>query len=116
MKRLLVLLLTLSLTSCAYIGATEDILISSPPTEASLSALSGDPTVSSDTPISEGALANDSMMVLNKSSKKVHYFDSCSYAGNIKEENRSTAPYETLASLLENGYSVCSWCEKQANK
>lgn len=50
--------------------------------------------------------------VINKSSKKIHY-SSCSYAENMKEENKLTVKitYEELQNqYLSNGYTFCSKC------
>lgn len=115
MKRLLIVLLILSLTSCSYIGATEDILVSSPPTQ-NTSALSSDQViVQTETNVVEKDVVVSSL-ILNKSSKKIHFYDTCSYAARMNDENRSTAPYEQYTSLISSGYTVCSWCEKQIEK
>lgn len=50
--------------------------------------------------------------VLNKSSKKIHY-PNCSYAANIKEENKLTVNLtadELNNQYLSNGYVFCSRC------
>ncbi len=50
--------------------------------------------------------------VINKSSKKIHY-STCSYAKNMKEENKLTVKltYEELQNqYLSNGYVFCSKC------
>lgn len=117
MKRILILLLTLSLTSCAYIGATEEILISSPPTEHTAS-LSDDPNGAwgSAQPSTEGSVTNTQSLVINTNTKKIHYYDTCGYLSNTKDENKEVVLYDQLSSLLAEGYSVCSRCEKQNGK
>lgn len=50
--------------------------------------------------------------VINKSSKKIHY-GTCTYAKNMKEENKLTVKltYEELQKeYLSNGYMFCSRC------
>lgn len=50
--------------------------------------------------------------VINKSSKKIHY-PNCSYASNIKEENKLTVNLtadELNNQYLSNGYVFCSKC------
>lgn len=118
MKRSLILLLILSLTlnSCAYIGATEDILIGSASTgEPNNSSSLGSVTESSQiTTTTDNRIPVGDTLTLNTNSKKIHYFDSCSYAKRMNEENKATVSYDELTSLLADGYTVCSWCEKIA--
>ena len=52
-------------------------------------------------------------IILNTSSKKIHLSDQCSYAKNIKGENKSVEPSSKKAEYLADGYSVCSNCEKK---
>lgn len=50
--------------------------------------------------------------VINKNSKKIHY-PTCSYAANMKEENRLTVSLteeELNSQYLSNGYVFCSRC------
>lgn len=50
--------------------------------------------------------------VINKSSKKIHY-PNCSYASNMKEENKLTVNLtadELKNQYLSNGYVFCSRC------
>lgn len=50
--------------------------------------------------------------IINKSSKKIHY-PSCSYAENMKEENKLTVKLtyvELQNQYLSNGYVFCSKC------
>lgn len=50
--------------------------------------------------------------VINKSSKKIHY-PNCSYAANMKEENKLTVGLtadELKNQYLSNGYVFCSRC------
>lgn len=50
--------------------------------------------------------------VINKSSKKIHY-STCSYAENMKEENKLTVKLtygELQEQYLSNGYVFCSKC------
>ena len=76
-----------------------------------------------DTPCdSDGALRDDEeneeepdtgIIILNTSSKKIHLSEECSYAQNMKDENKSVEPSSKKAQYLADGYSVCSNCEKK---
>ena len=128
MKRLLLLILCLSLTSCTYIGATEEILISSP-YELSVSTIEtfGVTTVTTSTapvtdengnPIvttgdSSSQMPEISELIISKSTKKIHYYEACSYAAGISDKNRATAFPSQEAELKKEGYTVCSWCERK---
>ncbi len=52
-------------------------------------------------------------IILNTSSKKIHLSDQCSYAKNMKGENKSVEPSSKKAEYLADGYSICSNCEKK---
>ncbi len=49
-------------------------------------------------------------LVVNTNTKKIHSPD-CSYAKNIKSENRADISAGDLQSYLENGYALCGHCE-----
>ena len=51
----------------------------------------------------------DTYYVLNKSSKKIH-LPTCTYAKNMKEENKEEST-KTLEELAGEGYSACSVCK-----
>lgn len=138
MKRLLFLLLCLSLTGCSYLGATEDIIIR--PAELSVSRIETFPetlVTSPGTTEMKGSEHPDSsqpdsttpdgiqtevpttdapvvvkQLILSLSTKKIHYFDTCSYAKRIKAENRKVVSPDDENTLIKQGYTVCSWCEK----
>ncbi|MBE6607512.1 MAG: hypothetical protein E7633_03005 [Ruminococcaceae bacterium] len=55
---------------------------------------------------------SDDDIIINKSSKKIHLSYECRYAGTIKESNKLVKPRSELESYLENGYSICSNCNK----
>jgi len=55
---------------------------------------------------------DERVLIINKSSKKVHLSDQCSYAAKISDKNKIVSPYEQLYTYLEDGYEVCSYCEK----
>ena len=129
MKRLLLILLCLCLTGCTYLGATEDILISSPD-EIEVSQLStNEKTPAQDIPpeTTEASTTTNSTtektpettvpviehLILNTSSKKIHYFDNCSYANRMDPKNRKVVDVSSEKSLLTEEYTVCSWCAKQ---
>lgn len=135
MKRLLLIFLCLLLTSCTYLGATEDILISSPDelsvstidpnhyapattTVGSTDTVTTDEMGNSDSdtttaPLTQVPAPEITHLILNTSSEKIHYFDSCSYANRMNEKNRKTVPAEDEESLIAEGYTVCSWCAKE---
>ncbi|MCH5189278.1 MAG: hypothetical protein J1F37_01820 [Oscillospiraceae bacterium] len=55
---------------------------------------------------------NAATYVINKNSKKIHY-PNCSYASNMKEENKLTVKLtsdELKSQYLSNGYTFCSRC------
>lgn len=129
MKRLLLLLLCMGLTSCTYLGATEEILISSP-YELTISTIetfgsesattpsdseSDNPVDgSSDAAITTGlTMPEVTQLILSKSTKKIHYYEACSYAANISDKNRAIASADREQELIAEGYTVCSWCKKQ---
>lgn len=72
-------------------------------------------TSSSDKPLittADGAVDGERILIINKSSKKIHLSVECSYADKILEENRLNVPFAELSSYLQNGYEICSYCEK----
>lgn len=130
MKRLLLFLLCFCLTGCTYLGATEDILIGSPDdivissfdpddyapanTTVTNSTVSTDDSESTTTATApESTMPEVTHLILNISSKKIHYFDNCSYANRMDEKNRKVMPLSAEKSLLAEDYTICSWC---ANK
>ena len=131
MKRLFLILLCLHLTGCAYLGATEDILISSPdeieisqfPTSTPTFA-NPDSNLPSEsettgtsmpeiTPSTTAPIINH--LILNTSSKKIHYFDNCSYANRMDPKNKKIVDTSAEKSLLAEEYTVCSWCANKKN-
>lgn len=115
MKRLFLLMLMLSLTSCSYIGITNDIIISAPSVQTS-EVITEERTEITDTDLVPESDRIVGELILNTNSKKIHLYDQCSYANNIKEENKSVVSSEDREALLAEGYSICSWCEKQSEK
>lgn len=133
MKRLLLFLLCFCLTGCTYLGATEDILISSP-NEIQVSSYDLNdhkPIVTSSSneitdivtdqpdtttqPSAETTVLKSTHLILNTSSKKIHYYESCSYANRMNEKNRKVMPLSAESSLLTEDYTVCSWCAGKRN-
>ena len=131
MKRLLLIFLCLLMTGCAYLGATEDILIETPD-DISISRL--ETSISSYSTTSDQSATNNSMtmtdanltnppvvtttppvihLILNTSSKKIHYYDNCSYANRIDEKNKKIVDTSAEKSLIAEEYTVCSWCSKK---
>lgn len=51
----------------------------------------------------------DSVLIINKKSKKIHS-STCPYAKNINEENRFETTGDKLQDYIDNGYSVCGHC------
>lgn len=142
MKRFTIILLChllIILTGCTYLGTTEDILISSP-TDLSVGTIETFPetpitspnnTTSSgidQPPVSAPDLSNPEgtqtllptttapiavrQLILSLNTKKIHYFDTCSYAKKIKDENRKVVSASDEDTLIEQGYTVCSYCAK----
>ena len=52
----------------------------------------------------------DSVLVINTNSKKIHS-STCSYAGNMKEENKAVISSDELQAYLDEGYAMCSRCK-----
>ena len=50
-------------------------------------------------------------LIINKSSKKIHLSEDCSYAAKISEKNKVKAPFSEIDSYIQNGYDICSYCE-----
>lgn len=71
----------------------------------------GDVGSSEDKENESGTVSEDDI-ILNKSSKKIHLSKECRYASSIKESNKLVKPRSELESYLENGYTVCSNCNK----
>ena len=126
MKRLVLILLCLQLTGCTYLGATEDILISSPDeieiseyqTNSPTPNVSDTPSVPIESTTTTSQTEIDPVttapvikhLILNTSSKKIHYFDNCSYANRMDSKNRKIVDTSAEKSLLAEEYTVCSWC------
>lgn len=129
MKRIILIAMCLLLTSCSYLGATEEILISSPYelTLATIETFASTPEttpsafVTDDaggqvpvtTVVTEPPMPEVTMLIISKSTKKIHYYEACSYAANISDKNRATASVEHEDELIKEGYTVCSWCAKK---
>ena len=71
----------------------------------------GEDGTSEDKENGSGALSEEDI-ILNKSSNKIHLSKECRYASSIKESNKLVKPRSELESYLENGYTVCSNCNK----
>ena len=52
----------------------------------------------------------DTVLVVNKNSKKIHS-STCSYAKNMKEENKAVISSDELQNYLDKGYTVCTRCK-----
>ena len=52
----------------------------------------------------------DTVLVVNKNSKKIHS-STCSYAKNMKEENKAVISSDELQAYLDKGYTVCTRCK-----
>lgn len=52
----------------------------------------------------------DKILVVNKNSKKIHS-STCSYAKNMKEENKAVISSDELQAYLDKGYTVCTRCK-----
>ncbi|MDY6060154.1 MAG: hypothetical protein SPI76_07445, partial [Candidatus Fimenecus sp.] len=52
----------------------------------------------------------DTILVVNKNSKKIHS-STCSYAKNMKEENKAVISSDELQNYLDKGYTVCTRCK-----
>lgn len=51
----------------------------------------------------------DSTLIVNTKSKKIHS-STCSYATNMKEENKEIISSDKLNDYINNGYSICMRC------
>ena len=65
------------------------------------------------TVVTEPPMPEVTTLILSKSTKKIHYYEACSYAANIMDKNRATASAEHEDELIAEGYTVCSWCAKK---
>ncbi len=61
----------------------------------------------------DSGTSSEGDIILNTSSKKIHLSSECGYASSMKESNKLVKPRSELESYLENGYSVCSNCNKK---
>ena len=52
------------------------------------------------------------VLIINKSSKKMHLSENCSYAKKINDENKLVVDYSEVDNYLSGGYEFCSYCEK----
>ncbi|MGN0571216.1 MAG: hypothetical protein ACI4K9_03435 [Candidatus Fimenecus sp.] len=50
------------------------------------------------------------ILIVNTNTKKIHSPD-CSYAQNIKEENRAEISRDELPAYEQNGYTLCGHCK-----
>ena len=130
MKKLSIIFLCLILTGCTYLGDTDSIRISSPhdlaisrietfgetPLTTPQETSGEGTTVSTETPNQPdspaGTTAEVKHLILSLKTKKIHYFDDCSYAKKLKPVNRKVVDTEDEALLLIEGYTVCSFCAK----
>ncbi|MBQ8288386.1 MAG: hypothetical protein IJX76_06400, partial [Clostridia bacterium] len=106
----------------------EEILISSP-YELTISTIETFATAPATTPaatvtdengetvettvVTEPPMPEIKTLILSTSTKKIHYYEACSYAASIMDKNRKTASVEHEDELIKEGYTVCSWCEKK---
>ena len=118
MKKLAVILLCLCLTGCTYLGRTDAIRISSPADLAisQIETFGESPITTPDESSEEGTTTDPPAVVdhliLSLNTKKIHYFEECSYAKKIKAENRKNVNTQDEELLLTEGYTVCSYCAK----
>lgn len=49
-------------------------------------------------------------LIVNENTKKIHSPD-CSYAQNIKAENRTEISRDNLSAYTQNGYTLCGHCK-----
>lgn len=89
-----------------------------PPVSNPAQSSSTEPLADSNTPATNSPDTTTPPMVveqliLSLNTKKIHCFDSCSYAKKIKPENKKIVSVEDEALLLVEGYTVCSWCAKK---
>lgn len=123
MKKLAVILLCLCLTGCTYLGRTDAIRISSPADLAisKIETFGETPVTTPDESSDVGETATTDApdtpavvdhLILSLNTKKIHYFEECSYAKKIKAENRKTVSTQDEELLLTEGYTVCSYCAK----
>jgi len=124
---LLCLLVIFSLSSCLspaddviIIGTTADVTTGTQSNSSVTGTITTQKENSDPTASSESALPSQTpdtdienrLMVVNESTKKIHLDGGCVYAGKIKEENRAEYERSELEALLEQGYSLCSYCGK----
>ena len=60
--------------------------------------------------VTEAVTEIDTILVVNKNSKKIHS-STCSYAKNMKEENKAVISSDELQAYLDKGYTVCTRCK-----
>ncbi len=58
---------------------------------------------------------NVDSIILNTSSKKIHLSIECTYAKSMIEANKAIDTKDKLEEYLENGYLICSNCNKKYN-
>lgn len=58
---------------------------------------------------------DDNCMVIGISGKTVHLFSDCQHANRISDKNKRfmESNAENLQKLTDNGYKICSLCEKR---
>lgn len=67
-------------------------------------------TVNTTTDTTVAVTEIDTILVVNKNSKKIHS-STCSYAKNMKEENKAVISSDELQAYLDKGYTVCTRCK-----
>ncbi len=92
-------------TSDAVIGAVSYVTIES----AEDNAVTEKTTVKPTEKPTEKSTEIDSVLIVNKNSKKIHS-SSCSYVLRMKDENKAVISSDELAQYLENGYTMCGVC------
>ena len=56
-------------------------------------------------------ISGERLLVINKSTKKIHLSGECAYVNNTLEENKQYDVYDNLYTYLQKGYQVCSYCK-----
>ena len=76
---------------------------------SSFSASTSKVKVTSGKATTEKCTEIDSVLIVNKNTKKIHS-STCSYAIKTKDENKFPISSDELPGYLNNGYSLCSVC------
>lgn len=85
------------------------IVSEKPPTSAAAKTTAS-PVKNDKTAEAEKTKQLSEQLVVNTNTKKIHSPD-CSFAKNIKPENRAEITAGDLQGYLENGYTLCGHCE-----